>query len=122
MVGSVATGYRNAGMFHGMFHGGVTLGTAMAVSGAAVSPGVARRAGLATELLRTLLNVHQGIWVGNPRDLFAWRFPRPWHPLHVLLPRFTGSSTPQSAYLYVTDGGHFENLGLYEMVRRRRSP
>jgi hypothetical protein len=28
-------------------------------------------------------------------------------------------TTENSRYIYLSDGGHFENLGLYEMVRRR---
>ena len=31
----------------------------------------------------------------------------------------TGNTTDLSKYVYLSDGGHFENLGLYEMVRRR---
>ncbi len=30
-----------------------------------------------------------------------------------------GQTSDQSEYVYLSDGGHFENLGLYEMVRRR---
>ena len=30
-----------------------------------------------------------------------------------------GSITDTSAYVYLTDGGHFDNMGLYELVRRR---
>jgi len=30
-----------------------------------------------------------------------------------------GRTSDRSPYVYLSDGGHFENLGLYEMVRRR---
>jgi hypothetical protein len=30
-----------------------------------------------------------------------------------------GQTSGKSEYVYLSDGGHFENLGLYEMVRRR---
>ena len=30
-----------------------------------------------------------------------------------------GQTSDESEYVYLSDGGHFENLGLYEMVRRR---
>ena len=30
-----------------------------------------------------------------------------------------GLTTDRSKYVYLSDGGHFENLGIYEMVRRR---
>ena len=36
-----------------------------------------------------------------------------------LLDEAFGQTTDQSRYVYLSDGGHFEDLGLYEMVRRR---
>src|SRR5262249_7022057 len=30
-----------------------------------------------------------------------------------------GPTTDERPYVYLSDGGHFENLGIYEMVRRR---
>jgi hypothetical protein len=30
-----------------------------------------------------------------------------------------GQTSDESDFVYLSDGGHFENLGLYEMVRRR---
>ena len=30
-----------------------------------------------------------------------------------------GQTTDTRRYVYLSDGGHFENLGIYEMVRRR---
>jgi hypothetical protein len=36
-----------------------------------------------------------------------------------LLSEMLGLSTAGNPYVYLSDGGHFENLGLYEMVGRR---
>ena len=33
--------------------------------------------------------------------------------------RRSARPSDQSEYVYLSDGGHFENLGIYEMVRRR---
>jgi hypothetical protein len=36
-----------------------------------------------------------------------------------LLNELLGQSDDTTAYIYLTDGGHFENMGLYELLRRR---
>ena len=36
-----------------------------------------------------------------------------------LLRELFGLTSDRSPYVFLSDGGHFENLGLYEMVRRR---
>jgi hypothetical protein len=35
------------------------------------------------------------------------------------LKELAGATTDDGPWIYLSDGGHFENLGLYEMVRRR---
>src|SRR5205823_1122534 len=37
-----------------------------------------------------------------------------------ILAEMFGDTTDSHPYIYLSDGGHFENLGLYEMVLRRR--
>ena len=36
-----------------------------------------------------------------------------------LIQEALGWTTEDGRYVYLSDGGHFENLGLYEMIRRR---
>jgi hypothetical protein len=43
-------------------------------------------------------------------------FPVQGHLLSELLARFPGTSSPD---WYLSDGGHFENTGAYELIRRR---
>ncbi len=124
--GSSATGWmetKNLGDGH------FTLATAVAASGAAASPhaGVAGR-GITrnplVSLLLSLTNVRLGYWIRNPR---ASRRPRYWHkwlPPNLLWPGIRqglfGSGTTENAFFVeLTDGGHFDNTGLYELVRRR---
>ncbi len=124
--GSSATGWidtKNLGDGH------FTLATAVAASGAAASPhaGVAGR-GITrnplVSLLLSLTNVRLGYWVRNPR---ASRVPRNWHkwfPPNLLAPGIRqglfGSGTTETAFfIELTDGGHFDNTGIYELVRRR---
>ena len=100
------------------------LGTAMAISGAAASSNMGARTvwGLAPTL--ALLNIRLGYWMKNPRNLSkrpsmsAWvRFRRRRYP--YLLSEMFGMLDENSASIYLTDGGHIENLGLYELLRRR---
>lgn len=102
---------------------GVALGTAMAISGAAVSSNMGYHSSPSLGLLLTLFNVRLGWWLGNPgpagdkSDAYRREGPR-LSALPLLFEAF-GQTTDIRPYVYLSDGGHFENLGLYEMVRRR---
>ncbi len=117
-------------------HGGVSLGTAMAISGAAFNPNMGYHSSPLVTLLMTLFNVRLGWWLPNPKyrrsPLQAWiceklRMPMsgflekkaPRLALGPLLREALGGTDDLSAYIELTDGGHFENLGIYEMVMRR---
>ncbi|MBV8848052.1 MAG: patatin-like phospholipase family protein [Methylobacteriaceae bacterium] len=96
----------------------LTLGTAMAISGAAVSPNMGYNSSPLITFLLTLFNVRLGWWLGNPKyGRFADEGPR-WAAVPLLFELF-GLTNDKRNYIYLSDGGHFENLGLYEMVRRR---
>ena len=124
--GSSATGWIETSK---LGDGHFTLATAVASSGAAASPhaGVAGR-GITrnplVSLLLSLTNVRLGYWIRNPR---ASRVPRAWHkwfPPNLLAPGIRqglfGSGTTENAFfIELTDGGHFDNTGLYELIRRR---
>jgi Patatin-like phospholipase len=105
--------------------GGVHLATAAAISGAAMSPnqGYSTKASLA--FLMTLFNVRLGWWIANPRRQKVWpqvnHRPTPRLPLFNLLNELVGAATDSSDYVYLNDGGKFDNMGLYELVRRRCS-
>jgi hypothetical protein len=99
--------------------GGVHVGTAMGISGAALSPNSGSHTAPQTAFLLTLFNVRLGWWVGNPRNLTTYRRPGPLFALWWLIRELFGFADERSAYLNLSDGGNFENLGLYELVRRR---
>jgi len=102
----------------------------MAASGAAVSPNWGYHTNPATAFLMTMFDVRLGVWIPNPRrsELAGQKLgvlpgesmpasPKfaPWWLTSELL----GSVDDTSKYVYLTDGGHFDNMGLYELVRRR---
>jgi hypothetical protein len=102
---------------------GVALGTAMAISGAAASPNMGYASSPSLSILLTLFNVRLGWWLGNPGKAGnkhkAFRREGPRISALPLLFEALGQTTDDRPYVYLSDGGHFENLGLYEMVRRR---
>lgn len=116
--GSFRVGYQptaNYGGFHGL-----TLGTAMGISGAAASPNMGYHSNPVLALVMTFFNARLGWWLPNP-GLPGPRLKHsgPRFSLGPLLNEALGRTTDQSAWVYLSDGGHFENLGLYEMVLRR---
>ncbi len=98
---------------------GIRVGRAVAISGAAVSPNWGFHTAPATAFLLTVFNVRLGSWIGNPRDQVCWRRSGPGFGLGYLLVELAGAANGKSNYVYLSDGGHFENLGIYELIRRR---
>ena len=104
--------------------GGVHLGTAVSISGAAASPNMGYHTSPPLAFLMTVFDVRLGWWLPNPRyenkELSGDRTEGgPQWSLLYLLKELLASTTDQSKYVYLSDGGHFENLAIYELVRRR---
>ena len=99
---------------------GATVGLAMSTSGAAASSSMGHNSSGAMALLLTVFNVRLGRWVGNPAHRGTpWKERAPWWGLKYLMYELFGSITNRDKFVYLSDGGHFENLGVYELVRRR---
>jgi hypothetical protein len=110
-------GYRPTNMFSNE-DGGPTLGTAMAISGAAINPNWGYHSSPSIAFLLTLFNVRLGWWIGNPRRE-KWKNAEPGFGLAYLIKDLIGKSDIDSNYVCLSDGGHFDNMGLYELIRRR---
>jgi len=65
-----------------------------------------------------MFNVRLGWWIGNPR-LGDWKRCNPRTGIAYLLKDLIGKSDIDSDYVCLSDGGHFDNMGLYELIRRR---
>jgi hypothetical protein len=118
--GSNATGWRKTDEF---IDGKMTLPTAMAISGAAANPntgvgGVGLARSKVVSALMTLVNLRLGYWAPHPtsHDLNQNVIPNHFRPG---LTSFVTGSTEDCQFQELTDGGHFENLGIYELIRRR---
>jgi len=91
----------------------------MAISGAAVNPNMGSFSTSAAAFLLTAFNVRLGWWIGNPRHNGRWNQSSPKTGIFYLLAELTGSTNDERGFVNLSDGGHFENLGIYELVRRR---
>jgi hypothetical protein len=111
-------GYRPTEHF-GFSDVGLRLGTAVSISGAAASPNMGYHSSPALAFLMTIFNVRLGYWAGNPRHDSSWMNPGPQVGLLYLLAELFGQTNDEARYVYLSDGGHFENLALYELVKRR---
>jgi Patatin-like phospholipase len=99
--------------------GWISLGEALAISGAAASPNQGYHSSKAVAFLLTAFNVRLGWWMQNPAKPGAWGKPGPRFGLWYLLSEVFGMADEDTQYVYLSDGGHFDNLGIYELVRRR---
>jgi hypothetical protein len=115
--GSLHVGYR----LSAKYGKAITLGTAFAISGAAANPNMGYHSSPVVGFLMTLFNVRLGWWLGNPGPAGAktWRRSGPRYSVGPLFSEALGRTTDRYKYVNLSDGGHFENLGLYEMVLRR---
>ena len=100
---------------------GISLGTAITISGAAASPNMGYHSSTLLAFIMTLFNARLGAWLGNPgrAGVDTWRQAGPTTALGSLVTEAFGLANANCEYVNLSDGGHFENLGLYEMVRRR---
>jgi hypothetical protein len=109
----------------------LTLGRAMSISGAAVDSNIGLQQSSALIALMTAFNARLGWWMRNPNPA-TWRLR--WLPWNAggagwdagspslalpLLLELVGLTNETQEYVHLSDGGHFENLAVYELVRRR---
>jgi len=115
-------GYRHAAEYgRGRIGRSISLGTAVAISGAAASPNQGYHSSPLVTFLMALFNVRLGWWLGNPGRFgnATYRAAYPANSASPVLRETLGLTDDESPFVYLSDGGHFENLALYEMVLRR---
>jgi hypothetical protein len=99
----------------------LTLGRAMSISGAAVDPNMRFYQSASLTAFLTLLNARLGYWMENPgRPVkgHAWSADSPKYS-YLLGTEFFGRTDGTGPFVHLSDGGHFENMGVYELIRRR---
>ena len=117
--GSWLEGYRRSSLYGGP--GGVTVGTAVTISGAAANPNMGYSSSPVLGFLMAMFNLRLGAWLGNTNDHGneTYAHPGPRYSIQPLLAEVFGLTNSESRYVNLSDGGHFDNLGLYEVVLRR---
>ena len=118
--GNLWLGYRRSRYYGG--DNGISLGTAFTVSGAAASPNMGYMiSSPLVSFLMAMFNVRLGWWLGNPGPAGneTYRLAVPRLTFVPIVQEALSLTNDNSRYVYLSDGGHFENLGLYEMVLRR---
>jgi hypothetical protein len=113
---------------------GLDLATAMAASGAAVSSNMGAQSIKPLTATLALLNIRLGYWLRNPLRVtkagarraaggrhFVTDFFRVRNVFanYYFLGEVFGQLSERRKSVYLTDGGHIENLGIYELLRRR---
>ncbi|MBF9150568.1 patatin-like phospholipase family protein [Novosphingobium sp. 1Y9A] len=105
----------------------LSLGQLCAISGAAASSAMGSRTTLGGALAFTLANIRLGYWWevnnlirGEVTGAKRWfhRLTRPVRTYFYLLNEMRGSYSREYGRLNISDGGHFENSGAYELLRR----
>lgn len=97
----------------------LTLGSAIAISGAAVNPNMGYHSSPAVTFLLTLFDARLGWWLPNPNHPMRPQVDSTPFFARWLIAEMLGRTHDGGKYVHLSDGGHFENLGLYELVRRR---
>jgi hypothetical protein len=102
----------------------LSLPAAMAITGAAFSPSMGKMTKAPVRFLMAIFNLRLGVWLPNPhnrhvRKQVAKGLPlkihsRPWYLFFEMF----GLNKLSRRFVYVSDGGHYENLGLIELLRR----
>lgn len=128
-VGSEASGYAKTSDMEGAMKS-FSLGTATAVSGAAAAPNMGMASIRPLSLTIALLNVRLGYWIRHPRHVAQGRQILKKYPGPVFLLSEAFSKTgikltkedvtkSETGFVFLTDGGHIDNLGVYGLLRRR---
>ncbi len=124
-TGSYSTGYIRTRKMETLDHH-LNLGTAFSISGAAASPNMGASSNRILAFLMTLLNVRLGYWLYNPQKLISGTFQKRlgFYMLNrvgpiCLFDEMRAKLNEKSSFVNISDGGHIENLGIYELLRRR---
>jgi hypothetical protein len=124
--GSDSLGYRETAEYAAGYakEKPLSLGRCIATSGAAANPNMGYHSSPAVSALMTVFNVRLGSWLPNPKKAAtvgdeAWKSRGPGFLLKWLAIEMFSLTNSLRRYLNISDGGHFENLGVYELVRRR---
>jgi len=117
-AGANSTGYRATKDY---MAGKLDLASASAISGAAIATNSPMTRSRPLSFIMSLLNLRLGCWLENPKrnSMSTNYFQKPWWYLYMFNDMFGKGLNEKRAYVHLSDGGHFENLACYELIRRK---
>lgn len=95
----------------------MTLPAAVTISAAAVNPGLGSYSSKLLSILLTIFNLRLGFWTWNPMRMKS-TWPIVWWPSYFFY-ELLGKIGTDKKMVNISDGGHIENLGVMELLRRR---
>jgi hypothetical protein len=116
-TGSCRLGYQESRLYADR----ISLGGAIAISGAAANPNMGYASSPLLSVIMMLFNARLGVWRPNPGEPGRgyWSKAGPTYSVMPFIDEAFGLTNDKNTWVDLSDGGHFENLGLYEMVLRR---
>ena len=115
-TGSTTTGFRRIDSYAG---GAMALSNAFTISGAAIDPDMVATRARSVSFLMALFNVRLGYWASNPKFGDRHPLPLPWWWIFIAREMLGIGLDDKRHHVHLSDGGGFENLGIYELIRRR---
>jgi len=94
----------------------LTLPASTTISAAAVNPGMGNYSNKLLSVFMTVFNARLGFWIFNPTKINKSNVV--WWPTYFFYELFSKIGT-NNRMLNISDGGHIENLGVYELLRRK---
>jgi len=116
-VGSVSTAYCATEELEAQ-NPELNLATAMAISAAAVAPNLGKSTIKPLVFILGMLNIRYDYWLANPAWINNKRTIDSRPGSSYFLRELASNLNAETAYINLTDGGHIENLGIYELIRR----
>lgn len=121
--GTGSLGYRPSQDYGGsvFLNRPLSLGTALTISGVPRVQSTGSDQFHLVNLVLAIFNLRSGWWLSNPGHAGAttYHHTSPAIAVGPVAAEAFGMMDSRYPYVYLSAGGHFENLGLYEMVHRR---
>lgn len=117
-TGSDITGYVRTDRYNDRYDS-LSLATAFSISGAAIDSNFGNTKSRPLTFLMTLFNIRLGYWLSNPKIGFFRKGIPILYFWYAFKEMFGFGLNEKQFYIHLSDGGHFENLGLYELIRRK---
>lgn len=122
-IGGAITGYCKTKRMESVSRH-VDLATAMAISGAAAAPNAGKVTVKPLIFIMAMLNIRLSYWLLNPakvnsKNLRFYNSPFSRVGPTYFLRELLGKPDAKHNFVNLSDGGHIENLGVYELLRRQ---